>query len=74
MEVQTRAADAACSILRRERSIWGNESSGESVKAAMTDGQEEGDETLRGDDGEDDEDQAMGDAEYDSDEFLTADE
>lgn len=74
MEVQTRAADVACSILRRERSNWGNESSGEAVKATMADGQEEGDETWSEDDEEDAEDQVMGGAEYDSDEFTTADE
>ena len=71
MEVQTRAADVACSILRRERSNSGNGGTGRVVRAAITDGQEKGDETLSENDEEDEEGQ---DAGNDSDEFMTADE
>lgn len=74
MEVQTRAADVACSILRRVRSTWDNGSSEEAVDVAMRDRQEEDGETLSEDDGEDEEGQAREGAEYDSDEFMTADE
>lgn len=74
MEVQTRAADVACSILRRERSLSGHGGSGEAVSAAMADGQEEGDGTLSENDEEDEEGQVTGDAGNDSDEFMTANE
>ena len=73
-EVETRAADVACSILRRERSVSGNGGSGESVRAAMVSGQEEGDETLSENDEENGEGQATEDAGNDSDESMTADE
>lgn len=74
MEVETRAADETCSILRRERSTSGKGSSGEAVNAVMADGQGEDDETISEDDEEDQEGQATGGAVYDSDEFMTADE
>lgn len=68
-EVQTRAADEACKILRRERSTSSDGSSGEIVKAGRADGQGQDDGILSEDEGE-----ATGGAEDESDEFITADE
>lgn len=79
MEVQTRAADEACNILRRERSISGNGGSMEVAKAVGGDGQGEDDERASEDEDEnEDEDKESqritGGAEYDSDEFMMANE
>ena len=74
MEVQTRAADECCNILRRERSISGNGGSRELVEAISAVGQGEYDETLSEDEDKDEEGEGTGKQEYDSDEIMTADE
>lgn len=74
MEVQTRAADETCKILRQERSISGNEGSRVFGKATRADRQGDDGETLSEDDDEDEDGQAAGAEEYDSDEFMTGDE
>ena len=74
MEVQTRAANESCNILRRDRSIMGNRGSREVAEAVTTNRQGENDETLSGDGDEDEKVEATEGAEYDSDEFMTADE
>ena len=73
MEVQTRAADEACKILRRERSTSGNGGRKEVVKAEGADRQGKDDETLNEDGDEGEEGQATEGAEYDSDDNVTYD-
>ena len=73
MEVETRAADETCDILRRSVSISGNAGSREVEKAVRRDRHFQDDLTPSGEEDED-EGQAKRMAEYDSDEFMTADE
>lgn len=72
-EVQTRAADETCIILRRERSASGSEGSGRVVRAVRIHGEREDDETLSEHEAHVGEGQATG-GDYDDDEFMTADE
>ena len=78
MEVQTRAADETCKILRQERSTLGNGGSRAFGNATRADRQGDDGETLsedkHEDEDEDEDKQATGAEEYDSDEFMTADE
>lgn len=72
MDVQTKAADEACKILRRERSIPGNGGNRQVVDAGRADEQWGKDETLSEDkDEEDEERQALG---SDDSEYMTANE
>ena len=73
MEVQTRAADETCNILRRERSIPDSGGSREVVETLRAEPGGE-DETLNGDEDEDEKSQASGGEGYDEWEFMTADE
>lgn len=72
-EVQTRAADETCIILRRERSASGSEGSGRVVRAVRIHGEREDDERLSEHEAHVGEGQATG-GDYDDDEFMTADE
>ncbi len=74
MEVQTRAADEACKVLRQEKSILGNVDSREFGEATRADRRGEDEETLGEDDDNHEDGQVTEAEEYDSDEFWTADE
>ena len=65
MEVQTKAADEECEILRPERSMSGNRGISEVVRAVKADGQGEGDETLSEDEIEDEKGRPTRGARYD---------